>query len=468
MNIIYVLLAIWAVCITAAALWMLNLLWCLMSHVESQNGKTEKIELNAEKSDKKETGNPAAIEQRDQGSDREVEAMAYLFVCMSIVWWWTLVLSRDLVTTIGEQDHQLAENELPSKSTRKEKILCPMHQSWLDGQNWPEESKPDAELTGKEPELIQLPEPEVEPDAIPTPPPTNPTENPVDQFPKELNLVEFGKEEVEEDWKEENASGNERTDAIKQPEQNPVLKDEPEVPTRNEVPEVPIAKSPNPIDPENKNDDILYPCLKELIVAELGKQELDEADPIIDDKKANVEIKIRKVKHEIEKDNKLFVESDKDSPRLGNIPSKNLKLEKQIILKIIQPSPQPENDWYIVVRAEIGGKVKKFKYNRSMSNVDEWSTPVLCFDVEKNPCDGFYITLEEKKKTSFGFKGEQIASSGWLFAKNRKQGTFEYKNPNLSRHNPNVKFEITTQDLLVSPDKEKSIFQKIKSTFSKK
>ncbi len=170
--IIYVLLAIWAVGITAAALWMLNLLWCLMSfdhfypnqqknvftticsttketsRVESQNGKTEKIELNAEKSDKKETGNPAAIKPTDQASDREVEAtatpscVAYLFVCMSIVWWWTLVLSRELVTTIGEQDHQLAENELPSPSSTisKQEILCPMHQSWLDGQHFPEES----------------------------------------------------------------------------------------------------------------------------------------------------------------------------------------------------------------------------------------------------------------------------------------------------------------------------------------
>jgi cytoskeletal protein RodZ len=440
-----------------------------MSHVESQNGKTEKIELNAEKSDKKETGNPAAIEQRDQGSDREVEAMAYLFVCMSIVWWWTLVLSRELVTTIGEQDHQLAENELPSKSTRKEKILCPMHQSWLDGQNWPEESKPYTEITGKEPELIESPDPEVEPDKKPTPPPTNPHhEIPLDQFPKELKLAEFGKEEVEENmWEEDHVLGNESADAIKQLEQNPDLKaDEPEVPTRNEVPEVPIAKSPNPIDPENKNDDILYPSLKELIVAELGKQELDEADPIIDEKKANVEKEIRKVKHEIEKDNKLFVESDKDSPQLGNIPSKNLKLERQIILKICQPSPLPEKDWYFVVRADVGGgKVKKFKYKRSISNVDEWSTPVLSFDVKKKPDDGFYITLEEKKKTTFGFKSNVIACSGWLLPKNRKLGTHEYTQPYLSPYIPNVKFEITTKDVLVSPDKKKSIFQKIKSKY---
>ena len=168
-------------------------------------------------------------------------------------------------------------------------------------------------------------------------------------------------------------------------------------------------------------------------------------------------------------DKKLLVESDnKDSPQLGNIPSKNLKLERQIILKICQPSPLPGNDWYIVVRADIGGKVKKFKYDRSISNVDEWSTPVLSFDVKKKPDDGFDITLEGKTQTTFGFKGEQIASSGWLFAKNRKLGTHQYIHPNLSPYIPNVKFEITTKDVLVSPDKEKSIFQKIKSKFSLK
>ena len=52
MNIIYVLLAIWAVCITAAALWMLNVLILEASHAESLI-KPEKIEANAEKSEKK-------------------------------------------------------------------------------------------------------------------------------------------------------------------------------------------------------------------------------------------------------------------------------------------------------------------------------------------------------------------------------------------------------------------------------
>ena len=472
MNIIiYVLLAIWAVGITAAALGISNVLWCLMSASHSEALiEADKIEANAEKSDKKETGNAAAIEPTDQASDREVEAtatpscVAYLLVCMSIVWWWTLVLSRELVTTIGEQDHQLAENEPSSKSTRKEKILCPMHQSWLDGQHFPEESKPDVEITGKEPELIESPDPEVEPDKKPTPPPTNPHhEIPLNQFPKELKLAEFGKGEVEENmWEEDYVLGNESADAIKQLEQNPDLKaDEAEVPTRNEVPEVPIAKSPNPIDLENKNDDILYPSLKELIVAELGKQELDEADPIIDEKKANVEKKVLK----IEIDKKLFAESDEDSPQLGKIPSKNLKLKKLILLKIFQPTPLPQKDWYIVVRAEIGGKTQKFK---SKSNVDEWSTPPLYFDVD-NPYDRFCISVARKKKTTFGSnKVENITGSGWMLPSKLKQGTIEYINPNLTDFIPDVTFEIMTQDVRVSHDKEKSIFQKIKSKFSKK
>jgi hypothetical protein len=440
MNIIiYVLLAIWAVGITAAALWMLNLLWCLMSASHSEALiEADKIEANAEKSDKKETGNPAAIEPTDQASDREVEAMAYFFVCMSIVWWWTLVLSRELVTTIGEQDHQLAENELPSPSSStisKQEILCPMHQSWLDGQHFPEESKPDVEITGKEPEKIQPPDPEVEPDKKPTPPPTNPHhEIPLDQFPKELKLAEFGKEEMEEKWKE---------DAIEKSEQDPDVKDEPEA--------IPIAKSSNQ-DNEDKNDGILYPCLKELIVAELGKQELDEArnnaDPVIDDKKADVEKKVLK----IEIDKKLFAESDENSPRLGKIPSKNLKLKKLILLKIFQPLPLPQKDWYIVVRAEIGGKTQKFK---SKSNVDEWSTPPLYFDVD-NPYDRFCISVAKKKKTTFGSnKVENITGSGWMLPSKLKQGTIEYINPNLTDFIPDVTFEIMTQDVRVSYDKEK-------------
>jgi hypothetical protein len=97
--------------------------------------------------------------------------------------------------------------------------------------------------------------------------------------------------------------------------------------------------------------------------------------------------------------------------------------------------------------------------------VDEWSTPVLSFDVKKKPDDGFYITLEEKKKTTFGFKSNVIACSGWLLPKNRKLGTHEYTQPYLSPYIPNVKFEITTKDVLVSPDKKKSIFQKIKSKY---
>ena len=122
---------------------MSNVLWCLMSASHSEALiEADKIEANAEKSDKKETGNAAAIEPTDQASDREVEAtatpscVAYLLVCMSIVWWWTLVLSRELVTTIGEQDHQLVENELPSPSStniqkRRESNLhcCPAHRS---------------------------------------------------------------------------------------------------------------------------------------------------------------------------------------------------------------------------------------------------------------------------------------------------------------------------------------------------
>ena len=423
--------------------------------------KPEKIEANAEKSEKKETGNPAAIEPTDQASDREVEAtptpscVANLLVCMSIVWWWTLVLSRELVTTIGEQDHQLAENEPSSKSTRKEKILCPMHQSWLDGQHFPEESKPDVEITGKEPEKIQLPDPEVEPDKKPTPPPTNKPEIPLDQIPKELKLAEFGKEEVEENWKEDDVLGNESADAIKQPEQNSHLKDEPEA--------IPIAKTSNQ-DNENKNDYLLYPSLIQDKLFEFGKLELEDAwkaDPVIDEKKANVEKKVLK----IEIDKKLFAESDEDSPQLGKIPSKNLKLKKLILLKIFQPTPLPQKDWYIVVRAEIGGKTQKFK---SKSNVDEWSTPPLYFDVD-NPYDRFCISVARKKKTTFGSnKVENITGSGWMLPSKLKQGTIEYINPNLTDFIPDVTFEIMTQDVRVSHDKEKSIFQKIKSKFSKK
>ena len=66
-----------------------------------------------------------------------------------------------------------------------------MHQSWLDGQHFPEESKPDVEITGKEPEKIQLPDPEVEPDKKPTPPPTNKPEIPLDQIPKDSKEMTY-------------------------------------------------------------------------------------------------------------------------------------------------------------------------------------------------------------------------------------------------------------------------------------
>ena len=52
--------------------------------------------------------------------------------------------------------------------------------------------------------------------------------------------------------------------------------------------------------------------------------------------------------------------------------------------------------------------------------------PRLSFDVEKKPYDGFYITLEEKNKTTFGFKGDQITSSAPVAGYLRKTGNWAH------------------------------------------
>jgi hypothetical protein len=150
---VYVLLTIWAICITVTNLFMSILLWRSISpdQVSSNNNKISeptfdaidnkssqealrgspdqkkkkqtkkqrkkrKSEPDAKKFDEKENRS-AAIENPHQASCHEVHpesiptpiCMAYLCVCMSIVGCWSPFLSRAFFSTICEQDHQLVE-----------------------------------------------------------------------------------------------------------------------------------------------------------------------------------------------------------------------------------------------------------------------------------------------------------------------------------------------------------------------